>query len=124
MLTLHEVSAKYGIPYQRIVNRKNSGMTVEQAVNMHVKETAQFSIDGVSRTVSEWEQISGIPANVIYTRITRGYDVATAVFKPLDNTCQTFNTSLGIRSYAELSELTGISEHLLRTRIRRGYTIE
>jgi len=51
----------------------------EQGNNRRV--TVYYTIDGVSKTASQWSEISGVRPSVIRSRIYRGWDVKKAVFQ-------------------------------------------
>ena len=54
-----------------VVNRRNT------------RRNRIITIDGVSRCMSEWAEISGINSSAILDRLTRGWDIKEAVFTPL-----------------------------------------
>lgn len=53
---------------------------IEQARNQ--KTNKVVTIDGVSKCVSEWSEISGIPAKRIYNRLSAGWDSKDAIYSP------------------------------------------
>lgn len=43
-----------------------------------------FTIDGITRNLSEWSKISGISRELIKKRLSWGWDAKRAIFKPKD----------------------------------------
>ena len=53
----------------------------EQANNK--RDNHYISIDGDTKTIAEWADVSGINARAIFKRLVRGWEDRDAVFKPL-----------------------------------------
>ena len=55
----------------------------EQIRNRRI--TRKLTIDGITKSIAEWSEISGIKLVVIATRIKRGWEIQRAVFEPLNS---------------------------------------
>lgn len=97
-----------------------------QAMN---KRKKQWEINGKSKSLKEWSQISGLPISTIRQRIKAGWDEKDilSVSKERENrivngTKLTYKGE--IHNISEWSKILGIETNLIHERLRRGYTVE
>lgn len=93
------------------------------------KRKQQWEINGESRTLKEWSQISGLPIETIRQRIKAGWDDKDILSVPKERENRIVN---GIKltykgethNVSEWSKILGIKTNLIYERLRRGYTVE
>lgn len=56
---------------------------VHSRANETSKRRRGLTIDGETHTINEWSIISGVNANTIQTRISRGWEIYDAVYKKI-----------------------------------------
>ena len=91
-------------------------------------DTHYITIDGITKTIKEWSQISGVSMTVINARIVQfGWDAKEAVYRP----ARKMRTRTGTITYngqthtlAEWSKLSGIPLQTLSSRVTRNCTLD
>ena len=53
--------------------------------NRNKRNNRTITINDVSKTVTEWAEITGVKRKTIYERLNRGWDAASAVYRSVDN---------------------------------------
>lgn len=83
-------------------------------------------IDGVTKTTREWSELSGVPQKVIRKRLTRGWSVRDAIWRPVQPRQSQKRLSFRGRSLtvAEWSVELGISTNMIYNRIGKGWPID
>jgi len=100
----------------------------EQARNR--RSSRLITCDGVTKTLAEWAELTGIGASVIDTRLARGWEVSDALTalagNPRNRRTTHWITYEGeTKSIAEWAELKGLDYGCLKSRITKlGWTIE
>lgn len=75
-----------------------------------------ITLDGITKTATEWSEISGINPYAIIRRCNRGWDIATAIFTP---TMKVFKTTYGEEhTLSEWEAVTRIAKETIAARIR------
>lgn len=92
----------------------------EQANNTSRNRKVSFS--GETHSVSEWSDITGIPASALTKRLRSGWSAEKALTYPIRQNLIEHNGET--RSLAEWSRITGLSENTISRRIRRGWPVE
>lgn len=87
-LAVHEWSERTGIPATVISSRLYAGWSPERAVGTPARRRRRTGrrgvvIGGERLTVREWSERTGIPANIIYVRLSRGWTLERAVGTPV-----------------------------------------
>ncbi len=106
--TLREWSELTGISISTLNTRLNVyDWPVERAVTEEVGQFGQFgrrgkeyTINGVTRSVSEWAKLAGISGHVAYTRITSGWPIEAALTLPKGSTRPTSHTPGAVSDFA------------------------
>ena len=86
-LAIHEWSERTGIPTAVISSRLSIGWTPERAVSEPIRKRRGTGRQGVviggeRLTIREWAERTGIPANIIHVRLSRGWTLERAVGTP------------------------------------------
>jgi hypothetical protein len=103
--------------------------SAEQMAN---KRTAVsiVTLDGVSRTVEEWSQATGIPSRTIHGRIARGWEPRAVLSanpraeKFTSHRAMTFENNGTVATLAEWAKILGCSKATLKGRIRKGWPLD
>lgn len=71
----------------RIDNNKgyckdNCKWVTQKQQNRNQEKTRFYCIDGVTKSLGEWVEISGLPYTTVFTRISRGWDIKRALNEP------------------------------------------
>ena len=95
----------------------------------------KYTISGVSKTVTQWAETTGIPAKVIIDRLQDGWSISEAVKTPV-NYRESYNCSDGnrhhvrmidfngqIKTLSEWADLLGINKSTLNIRLK-NYDVE
>jgi len=61
----------------------NLRWTTKQQQARNTRRNRLITINGVARSISEWSEVSGIPAKTIQYRVAAGWSAYDAVYKPL-----------------------------------------
>lgn len=89
LLTLHQVWDKYsqnGVSYKHFHARyKKYGWDLEDALTRPLNGT-YITVDGVTKSVSEWSKIYGIKSGTIHYRLNNGWSNEDAIKKPVRKT--------------------------------------
>lgn len=116
---LNERPAKVGVEGFRIRQKH------EKRKYQHCK---QHAVNGISHTLSEWSEISGVPYNTLYMRMYRyGMTLGEAMGDPL---CPIMNNPISITVGGETltvrdwARRLGVQPSCIYSRMRRGYTPE
>ncbi|MBX5023054.1 hypothetical protein [Rhizobium lentis] len=109
--TLREWSEITGISITTLNTRINVfNWPVERAVTETIghfgRRGKEYTINGVTRSVSQWAKLAGISGSVAYTRITSGWPIEAALTLPKGSTRPTSDTP-GVLSNFPSSEGTG-----------------
>jgi hypothetical protein len=109
--TLREWSEITGISIATLNTRINIyDWPVERAVTETIghfgRRGKEYTINGVTRSVSQWAKLAGISGSVAYTRITSGWPIEAALTLPKGSTRPTSGTP-GVSSNFAPFEGTG-----------------
>ena len=93
--SIAEWALDYGIPVKTILHRLRKGMSVERAITkpIHVKPgdklpepearpKPRFDFDGRTLTVKEWSAVTGLPTQIIHSRISGGWSIERTLTEP------------------------------------------
>ena len=82
MITCREAEAKYGVPYNRIRGRIDRWHDMKTAINYKKENKYPITINGVTKSLLEWCEETGINPITAYSRIKRyGWNPIDAVTK-------------------------------------------
>ena len=126
-----EWAEEIGIPYMTFKHRWYAGWPDEKILDPTRHTTNGYreygpakrhTVDGVTRTVSEWSRVSGIPAHVLYQRLRTGCTMAQALQLPYApaKPAELFDFKGRKVSAYQLSKETGINKCTIRMRYKRG----
>ncbi|MBO4543141.1 MAG: hypothetical protein J5725_08185 [Bacteroidales bacterium] len=86
MLTRREAAEKYGVEYDRIKARMLLGKTLQEAVEYKWESKYPITINGVTKSLTEWCEENNIKTVTAYARILRyGWNPIDAVTKTPDS---------------------------------------
>lgn len=91
----------------------------------NVSTNRRFTLDGETRILKDWSSLFGVSSTTILDRISRGWDVRSAICTPpkyIGPKLYTFEGS-GMTLMA-IEEVCGISHKVLKSRIDQGWTLE
>lgn len=99
---------------------------IEQANNK--RSNIILSIDGSSKTLSQWSRISGVKRCTIEHRLENGWGQKEAVMTPADIKFHNKNKPIELdgitHSLKEWGDLTGKNRITILTRLSRGWTVK
>jgi hypothetical protein len=111
-----------GLSLDRINNNKNYipsnckwSTQKEQANNR--KTNHNIKINGVTKNIKQWSELSGIKQTTILARLKYGYSNKEAVFKPL-NKAKKFRMGNKYKTLQEWSKIYNISYKLIFSRFK------
>lgn len=82
-LTIAEWSRELGINYQTIINRLQSGWSVDRALTTATATAQTITIDGREQTIRQWAEEKGIDEAALRWRLNNGWDVLRALTQPV-----------------------------------------
>ena len=127
-----------GLPYMTFKRRYMDGWPMEKALDQKryavggrkkggTPNNRRFTVDGISRRVSEWSRVSGIPQYVLHERLRKGYTMGQALNLPYEPSVKG-ETRLEYdgrcQSLAAWSRETGLPIETLHNRYKSGYPME
>lgn len=80
--TLAQWADKSNLSYTAVRRRLNKGMPPEKAISKPYIHGKMVTINGVTKNLTEWSKIYGVPMKTADVRIKRGWDPIKAVTKP------------------------------------------
>jgi hypothetical protein len=86
----------------------------------HKRGNRLITIDGQTKTLAEWSEISGIRHDTIAHRIKSGMDEKSAIFKPKDSFIL-ITIDGETKTLMEWSRISKIDHHIIRNRLKSGW---
>ena len=81
--SIWEWSQMYGMRYKTLYERiRRSGMTMEEALTRPLQKASIptiYTVNGMSKSIKEWSQTTGLSQNTIYSRLARSWPFDEAV---------------------------------------------
>lgn len=128
MLTKAELAKLAGVARSTVERRLERGMSPDEVIERgrkNVGATVFLEYNGEKHTYKEWEEIIGIPAGAIQSRVCRGWTMERIMSRPVISWSPAFLEHNGeSRSLREWSQITGIPVELIRIRKSRGWSAE
>lgn len=91
----------------------------------NVRRARKITIDGESKSASEWAATTGVDVGVLRQRLKNGQDPSEAIIKKIRGRSPMLIAANGaIRSVREWSRLTGLSRSTIFIRLQRGWPPE
>lgn len=123
--TLAEWSEISGINRWTITDRlkKNPNISKEELFAPPVRHNRfeqKIEIDGETKTIEEWSNISGVHKELIWIRLKNGWDVSAAIFKPSLRKRQ-IEINGEVKNVSEWSRLSGVDRTIISRRIDEGW---
>lgn len=95
----------------------------EQTNNMRTNR--RFSYQGVSLTLAQWSDTTGIPYFTLYSRLVdMGWSVADTFTRPVEKKGILLSMNGKTLSVVEWSRLLGIKERTIYSRVSKGFQVE
>lgn len=94
----------------------------EQSLNK--RNTAKCTVEGVTKTLQEWELISGIRWETIKERLKRGWKPYDAVFTKNSPNQQLLTLKNRTQTVGQWAKETGFQRQLILYRIKKGWSVE
>ena len=126
---LTEWAKHFGITVSRVYRRMEEGMSDVEALTKPKntggpKRIREVTIDGETRSVSDWARHFGIAPHSVYVRVRRGMDIATALSAPKADELRRPVTIDGeTRSLTAWAKHFGISQNGLASRLKKGMSL-
>jgi hypothetical protein len=123
--SLPEWAKHFGISVSRVYQRMSEGMSAGDALTAPKdaggpKRVRLVTIDGETRSVTEWAKHFGIDVHSVYVRVKRGMDIATALSAPKADKLRRPVTIDGeTRSLTEWRKHFGVAQSTVENRMRR-----
>lgn len=73
----------YNVDYKRTSRRVRNGMDIKEAIKIPLNDHfTKLSLNGKTMTLQEWEKETGLPAQVIKSRLSYGWSVEDSLTRP------------------------------------------
>lgn len=70
---LTEIAAEHDLTYDAVHQRMKKGMSLEEALKKPMRKNCYMTLDGETKTASEWSRIKGIPLTTLFYRVNHGW---------------------------------------------------
>lgn len=122
-----EWALDYGIPADLIIERLKQGQSIEAAITTMMPFTASkqasrartYAHDGLTLTIAEWSERSGVPKATLTQRLARGMPIGEAINPDLNRKNATHTHNGETRTIREWADQTGIKYETLHYRLSR-----
>jgi hypothetical protein len=121
-------SCPKGFTLERVDNngpysKENCKWATRTEQNRNTRANRFVEIGGVTKTISQWAESSGLPSKIISYRLNHGFPFEM-LLSPLKKKRTFVEYNGSIRSIREWEMITGIPKQTLTGRLRRGLSID
>lgn len=81
-----------------------------------------LTVEGVSHTLAEWSELTGLDQSTLRKRVTLGWDAEKVISEPLR--CNVITYQGVTKTLAAWSRDTGLAENTISRRLQRGWSLE
>ena len=124
---LKEIAEHFNINYRTLCSRINKGMSIEDAVNIPIKddEIKIYTVNGFTSNLKQISKNFNINYDTLRNRINKqGMSIEEAVNTPVEEKGKIYTVNEFTGNLTQISKHFGINRITIKYRLEHGFTIE